>query len=128
MVQPWWALAGLPLVFIGRGRGRGGDKAADRANDNGPPTLVSSKEDGGEANFVCERVCTSNRLLKKLGGLAKDPTPNTCVTVCGVSATDSCTEACQRAVCTGAHHVPQWNDLCLRRCQDQCLKGRTSGV
>lgn len=38
-----------------------------------------------DSPFVCERVCTSDRLLKKLGSLAKEPTRDTCVTVCGVS-------------------------------------------
>jgi hypothetical protein len=39
----------------------------------------------GEGGFVCERVCTSDRLLRRLGKLAKDPTHNSCITVCGVS-------------------------------------------
>jgi len=73
-------------------------------------------DEGTEPNFVCERVCTSDRLMRRMGGLAKvcasasselaplswplgstyeetlsfisfsqDATPNTCVTVCGVS-------------------------------------------
>lgn len=48
------------------------DGCACRGNDEDSP-------------FVCERVCTSDRLLKKLGSLAKEPTRDTCVTVCGVS-------------------------------------------
>jgi len=45
---------------------------------------AGSEEDSTDPSFVCERVCTSNRLLRRMGGLAKDPTPGTCVTVCGV--------------------------------------------
>lgn len=74
--------------------------------------------------FVCERVCTSKRMLNKLGPFSKDPTPNTCVTVCGVSEVDACTEACRMSVCVNQHHVPNWNDVCMRRCSDECLKGR----
>jgi len=77
-------------------------------------------------SFVCERVCTSDRLMKRMGGLAKDPTPNTCVTVCGLSASDACVDACQRSVCSQVHQVPDWNDQCLKRCTTECLKGRTA--
>jgi hypothetical protein len=45
-----------------------------------------------DSPFVCERVCTSDRLLKKLGSLAKEPTRDTCVTVCGVSGTPIATQ------------------------------------
>lgn len=87
----------------------------------------SETEKGDEDSpFVCERVCTSDRLLKKLGSLAKEPTRDTCVTVCGVSAHDACTDACQRAVCSIPHQVPAWNDACLKRCTAECLKGRAS--
>ena len=64
---------------------------------------------GTDPSFVCERVCTSDRLSRRMGGLVKvcasqrmqchakgfatrsafanlqDPVPNTCVTVCGTS-------------------------------------------
>ncbi|KAJ0046772.1 hypothetical protein Pint_05663 [Pistacia integerrima] len=61
--------------------------------------------------FVCERVCTSKRMLKKVDALAKDPAIDTCVTVCGVSAIDACADACMRAVCVNQHQVPNWNDI-----------------
>eukprot|EP00204_Picochlorum_oklahomense_P003628 CAMPEP_0118804502 /NCGR_PEP_ID=MMETSP1161-20130426/23057_1 /TAXON_ID=249345 /ORGANISM="Picochlorum oklahomensis, Strain CCMP2329" /LENGTH=114 /DNA_ID=CAMNT_0006733259 /DNA_START=128 /DNA_END=469 /DNA_ORIENTATION=+ len=67
---------------------------------------IMDGEGGTDPNFICERVCTSNRLMRRMGGLAKDITPHTCVTVCGVSALDACTEACQQAVCTSMHQVP----------------------
>lgn len=74
------------------------------------------RQELSDQNFVCERVCTSDRLLRRMGGLSKvaareipsytrmlqvacevnvclthftpmqDPTPNTCVTVCGTSS------------------------------------------
>ncbi|EEH52606.1 uncharacterized protein MICPUCDRAFT_53151 [Micromonas pusilla CCMP1545] len=56
---------------------------------------------------------------------AQDPTPNTCVTVCGSSGIDACTEACQRSVCSAPHSVPSWNDQCNKRCTQECLRGRT---
>ena len=77
---------------------------------------------GTDPNFICERVCTSNRLMRRMGGLAKDITPNTCVTVCGVSPLDACTEACQQAVCTSMHQVPAWNEACISRCSTECQK------
>jgi hypothetical protein len=68
---------------------------------------VHRPEEGTEPTFVCERVCTSDRLLRRMGGLSKDPTPNTCVTVCGVggatvlnfSATFLCSEFCPCQTC-----------------------------
>eukprot|EP00884_Botryococcus_braunii_P014645 jgi/Botrbrau1/23181/Bobra.0041s0031.1 len=118
-IPAWWAAAvAVPAVIIktvtsGRGKAKKVDEGGERV------------EEGGYPSFVCERVCTSNRLLRRMGGLAKDPTPNTCVTVCGTSGTDSCTEACQRAVCMNMHQVPAWNDACLKRCTAECMKGRT---
>lgn len=79
-------------------------------------------DDSATLTFVCERVCTSKRLLRRMGGLAKDPTPGTCVTVCGAARADACSEACQRAVCANLHQVPAWNDACMRRCESECLK------
>ena len=40
--------------------------------------------------LVCERVCTSKRMLIKVGAFSKDPVADTCVTVCGVSELDAC--------------------------------------
>jgi len=122
MVHPGWALVGIPMIFLGRGSK---DKTTAKYSEDTKPL----KDENGEPTFACERVCTSSRLLRKLGGLApKDVTPGTCVTVCGTSPSDSCAEACQRAVCSGNHQVPQWNEKCYQRCQDQCLKGRTGGL
>ena len=81
--------------------------------------------EGDETSFACERVCASDRLIKRLGYLSKDPTPNSCVTVCGSSGIDACTEACQRCVCSLPHTVPAWQDQCNKRCTQECLRGRT---
>ena len=44
----------------------------DSVNEAGSPRPRSSVEDmAGETSFVCERVCTSDRLLRRLGKLAK---------------------------------------------------------
>ena len=112
---------------------------------------------GTDPSFVCERVCTSDRLSRRMGGLSKvheaflpfdhstdqsislfdllqDPVPN----MCGFkslqananqfdcpAATDACTEACQKTVCTNMQQVPAWNDSCLQRCTAECLRGRS---
>ena len=43
--------------------------------DKDLPAAVSvcecSVEEGTEPNFICERVCTSNKLMRRMGGLAK---------------------------------------------------------
>ena len=57
---------------------------------------------------------------------AQEPTPGSCVTVCGVSATDACTDACGRSVCTNVHQVPAWNEKCLQRCANECLRGKAA--
>ncbi|KAI3899540.1 hypothetical protein MKW92_022764 [Papaver armeniacum] len=51
------------------------------------------REKSSDDIFVCERVCTSKRMLKRVGAFSKDPTPDTCVTVCGVSELDACSDA-----------------------------------
>uniref|UniRef100_A0A7N0UL51 Uncharacterized protein n=1 Tax=Kalanchoe fedtschenkoi TaxID=63787 RepID=A0A7N0UL51_KALFE len=61
-------------------------------------------------------------MVKKVGAFSEDPTPDSCVTVCGVSDLDACTDACARTVCVNQHQVPNWNDICLGRCQSECLK------
>lgn len=85
MVPSPWALAAAlvaPAVVI-----RG---VANRARRRGRAELRRSRDDdGADPSFVCERVCASDRLLRRLGGLSKDPTPNTCVTICGGSRIDS---------------------------------------
>jgi hypothetical protein len=111
-------------------------------------------DEGGDPSFVCERVCTSNRLMRRMGSLAKvrssslrncfrknhrnlspqppspssspsqDVTTDTCVTVCGTSSEDACIEACQKAVCSNMHQVPAWNEGCLSRCTAECRRKR----
>jgi hypothetical protein len=97
-------------------------KATRRKSEEEP--LKAEPEKSPNDIFVCERVCTSKRMLNKVGDFSKDSTPNTCVTVCGVSELDACTDACARTVCVNQHHLPNWNDICLRRCQNQCLRLR----
>ncbi len=82
--------------------------------------------DENEVSFACERVCASDRLMAKLGGLGKAELMHTCVTTCGMSATDACVDACARVACTAGHGVPGWNEKCLRRCASECARGRTS--
>lgn len=120
MVQSWWAAGlALPALLLSRGTSSRGKPKGD-AED----AISSRPDEGNDPSFICERVCTSDRLMRRMGGLSKDPTPNTCVTVCGISATDACEDACQRAVCGNMHQVPAWNDSCLKRCTSECLRGR----
>eukprot|EP00879_Flechtneria_rotunda_P011911 GHRR01012441.1.p1 GENE.GHRR01012441.1~~GHRR01012441.1.p1 ORF type:complete len:118 (+),score=11.34 GHRR01012441.1:290-643(+) len=114
----WWAAAvAVPVVVT---------KGIFNVRSRQRPAASESESREEDSPFVCERVCTTDRLLRKLGSLAKEPTRDTCVTVCGVSAYDACTDACQRAVCSVPHQVPAWNESCLKRCTAECLKGRTA--
>lgn len=136
MGQLWWgvaAAAAVPaLLFAKKAHGLAatrdstppsGDASPGRSE--APPlksAAAAPSRDGPPEHFVCERVCTSPRMLNKVGAFSKDPTPDTCVTVCGTSVEDACTDACRRTVCVNPHHVPNWNDLCMRRCSDECLR------
>ncbi|KAK9110580.1 hypothetical protein Sjap_018640 [Stephania japonica] len=126
MVDPWWSLLGLvPAVVAGRAitmrrRRRAEEQRIKSARGGGGGG--GGREKTSDDIFVCERVCTSKRMLNKVGAFSKDPTPDTCVTVCGVSELDACADACARTVCVNQHQVPNWNDICLRRCQTECIK------
>jgi hypothetical protein len=62
-----------------------------------------------------------------LGSEQMVPFADVFILLCVVpAALDACTDACQRAVCSTPHQVPAWNDACLKRCTEQCLKGRAS--
>ena len=119
MVEVWWSLLGaaIPAVIAGQ--------AFRMKKKNAEEQRLKSargREKSSGDIFVCERVCTSKRMLKKVGAFSKDPIRDTCVTVCGVSELDACADACARTVCVNQHQVPNWNDVCLRRCQSECLK------
>lgn len=117
MVEWWWGIIGaaIPAVAVQQMV-----RATRRRTEE--ERIRGGREKGSDDIFVCERVCTSKRMLNKVGAFSKDPHPNTCVTVCGVSEVDACADACARTVCSNQHHIPNWNDICLRRCQNQCLK------
>ncbi|ERM98452.1 hypothetical protein AMTRI_Chr07g28520 [Amborella trichopoda] len=125
MVEWWWSVvaAAIPAVVAGQAVRRVGKKKAEELRIKAVASGSGvGREKSSEEVFFCERVCTSKRMLKRVGAFSKDPTPDTCVTVCGVSELDACAEACARTVCVNQHHVPNWNDICLRRCQSECLK------
>ncbi|KAF5740153.1 hypothetical protein HS088_TW11G00219 [Tripterygium wilfordii] len=123
MVDPWWSLLGaaIPAIIVAGQAMRMKKRRTEEQSGSG-------REKRSEHKFVCERVCTSKRLLKKVGTLSKDPTIDTCVTVCGVSEVDACADACTRTVCVNDHQVPNWNDACLRMCQSECLRLSNSSV
>ncbi|XP_043697744.1 uncharacterized protein At5g64816-like [Telopea speciosissima] len=117
MVDIWWSLlaAAIPAVVAGQAIRMKRRRAEEQR-------LRSARENSSGDIFVCERVCTSKRMLKKVGAVTKDPTPDTCITVCGVSQIGACIDACARTVCVNQYQVPNWNDVCLRKCQNECLK------
>ncbi|KAM1755508.1 hypothetical protein ACFX12_007832 [Malus domestica] len=118
MVEVWWSLlAAIPAVVAGQAF-----RVKKRRGEEQKLKSARGREKSSDEIFVCERVCTSKRMLKKVGAFSKDPIPDTCVTVCGVSELDACADACARTVCVNQHQVPNWNDICLRRCQSECLK------
>ncbi|KAL2528076.1 hypothetical protein Fot_20677 [Forsythia ovata] len=119
MVEVWWSLLGaaVPAVIAGQAFRLKRKRAEEQRIKS-----ARGREKSADDIFVCERVCTSKRMLKKVGAFSKDPIPDTCVTVCGVSELDACSDACARTVCVNQHQVPNWNDVCLRRCQSECLK------
>ncbi|KAK8930632.1 hypothetical protein KSP39_PZI017054 [Platanthera zijinensis] len=120
MVEAWWSVVGvvaIPALIAGQAI-----RAKRRRAEETRLESARGREKSSDDIFVCERVCTSKRMLKKVGAFSKDPTPDTCITVCGVSLLDACTDACARTVCVNQHQVPNWNDICLRRCQNECLK------
>lgn len=80
-------------------------------NNSGGSILFTSDDAQNKVpSFTCERVCTSDRLLRRLGrGSEQRNVPRgSCVTVCGSNQADSCTEACQKAVCSAQHDVRQY--------------------
>lgn len=124
MVDWWLALVGAAIPALGVTQVV---KAGRRRAEEERMRAVG-RDKGGDDIFVCHRVCTSKRMLNKVGAFSKDPiTPPTCATVCGVSDVDACTDACVRTLCANPHHIPSWNDICLGRCQSQCLKMQHEG-
>ncbi|KAG4997832.1 hypothetical protein AAZX31_10G179600 [Glycine max] len=119
MGEIWWSLLGaaIPVVVAGQAF-----RVKKRRAEEQRLQSARGRERSSDEIFVCERVCTSKRMLKKVGSFSKDPIPDTCVTVCGASDLDACADACARTVCVNQHQVPNWNDICLRRCQSECLK------
>ncbi|KAF2319705.1 hypothetical protein GH714_018113 [Hevea brasiliensis] len=125
MVDPWWALLGaaIPAIIAGQAF-----RMKKKSVEEQRLKSARGREKSSDEIFVCERVCTSKRMLKKVGAFSKDPTVDSCVTVCGVSELDACADACARTVCVNQHQVPNWNDVCLKRCQNECLRLSNSSV
>ncbi|KAF5201032.1 hypothetical protein AQUCO_00400196v1 [Aquilegia coerulea] len=119
MVDVWWSLLGATVPALVTAQAL---RMKRRRAEEQRIKSARGREKSSDDIFVCERVCTSKRMLKRVGGFSKDPTRDTCVTVCGVSELDACSDACARTVCVNQHQVPNWNDICLRRCQSECLK------
>ncbi|XP_075497341.1 uncharacterized protein At5g64816-like isoform X1 [Primulina tabacum] len=119
MVEVWCSLVGACVPFLIAGQAfRMKAKHAEEQRIKS----ARGREKTADDIFVCERVFTSKRMLNKVGAFSKVPITDTCVMVCGVSELDACSDACARTVCINQHQVPNWNDVCLRRCQSECLK------
>ncbi|KAL4288048.1 hypothetical protein AHAS_Ahas19G0247200 [Arachis hypogaea] len=112
MGEIWWSLLGAAIPVLVAGQAF---RLKARHAEEQKLKSARGRERSSDEIFVCERVCTSKRMLKKVGSFSKDPIPDTCVTVCGVSDLDACADACARTVCVNQHQVPNWNDICLRR-------------
>lgn len=119
MVDWWISLVGAAVPALVAGQAI---RMKNRRAEEQRLKTLRGREKSSDDIFVCERVCTSKRMLNKVGAFSKDPNPDTCVTVCGVSELDACADACARTVCVNQHQVPNWNDICLKRCQSECLK------
>lgn len=100
----------------------------DEEEESKKQRIAKGWEKSSDNIFVCERVCTSKRMLNKLSALSKDTIVDMCVTVCGVFRLDTCTNACIRIVCVNQHQVLNWNDICLKKCQSECLRLSNSSV
>ncbi|KAF2319709.1 hypothetical protein GH714_018148 [Hevea brasiliensis] len=87
MVDPWWALLGaaIPAIIAGQAF-----RMKKKSVEEQRLKSARGREKSSDEIFVCERVCTSKRMLKKVGAFSKDPTVDSCVTVCGVSELDAC--------------------------------------
>ncbi|PWZ06153.1 Uncharacterized protein Zm00014a_017916 [Zea mays] len=112
MVDAWWPLLGAAFPALVAGQFI---RTKRRRDEEQRLKAARGREKSSDEVFVCERVCTSKRMLNKVGAFSKDPIPETCVTVCGVSELDACADACARTVCVNQHQVPNWNDVCLKR-------------
>ncbi|KAL5558500.1 hypothetical protein UlMin_034711 [Ulmus minor] len=123
MAEVWWFFLGavIPVVVAGQSL-RVKEKRADErlTRTRGRENKLLDASINGE--FVCERVCTSKRMIKKIGSSSTKPMVDACATVCGVSKLDACVDACVRGVCVNQHRMPNWDDVCLQRCQSECLK------
>ncbi|KAI3924115.1 hypothetical protein MKW92_001320 [Papaver armeniacum] len=82
MIDEWWSMLGaaIPSTVAGQAL-RVKRRRAEEQRIKSP----CGREKNYDDIFVCERVCTSKRMLKRVGAFSKDPTPATCITVCGVS-------------------------------------------
>ncbi|KAF7136360.1 hypothetical protein RHSIM_Rhsim08G0005900 [Rhododendron simsii] len=93
MVEVWWSLLGAAIPAIVAGKAF---LVKKRRSEEQRIVGARGREKTSDDIFVCERVCTSKRMLKKVGAFSKDPIADTCVTVCGVSELDACSDACAR--------------------------------
>lgn len=125
MVDWWWSVLGAAVPAVVGGQAW---RMKNRRAEEQRLRSARGRDKSSDELFVCERVCTSKRMLKKVGAFSKEPTPDTCVTVCGVSELDACADACARTVCVNQHQVPNWNDTCLKRCQSECLRLSSSSA
>ena len=78
MVQAWWGAAiAVPVIFVqGLVSGRSRVKKVESEGRG------FRDADGLDPSFCCERVCTSDRLLRRLGTLAKARRMRRCLPRC----------------------------------------------
>ena len=69
MISPWWGVGvAVPAVAL-----KLFSKDGKTKRDEDPSSRLDD-EDATEPSFRCERVCTSDRLMRRMGGLSKAST------------------------------------------------------
>lgn len=102
-MHTWWVVGplGLSAVLLRGVFGRRGSHRRGKRDED------ATREEGGLA-FSCERVCTSEALLKRLGSLAKvRPQNHTSAALPGTRLLAQRQELCRACACAGsdAQHV-----------------------
>ncbi|CAL9056629.1 unnamed protein product [Musa banksii] len=110
MEDIWWSLLGaaVPAIIAAHTI-----RVKRRRAEEQRLKSARGREKHSDEIFVCMRVCTSKRMLKKVGAFSKDPILDTCVTVCGVSELDACADACARTSWLLFIGVPIASVICI---------------
>ncbi|WVZ57490.1 hypothetical protein U9M48_007869 [Paspalum notatum var. saurae] len=95
MVDAWWPLLGAAVPALVAGQFI---RIKRRHDKEQRLKAARGREKSSDEVFVCERVCTSKRMLKKVRAFFKDPIPETCVTVRNVFMAIARSQQTERAI------------------------------